>query len=177
MTNPPKQTEQELQGFLPAYQQATEFQSGEDQGQSGGSARTKPATKIIDFAVAKQLRRRKIYGWIFVADSNTSDYFVLAQVNFSKNNTNVGKLPLAIGNQTATSSLLQTSFVTVFITGGNSVQDCIGLYVTNPVNGQPSSVVLQPLYIYGEFDEISVDILQTRNITDCRIFLACLSSQ
>jgi hypothetical protein len=161
-----------LQGYAPVCQRLSEFQFGEQVGQSGGTAFNKAIDTGIDLSVQATLPRRKIYCWLYVYSTSTS-YLVNGNVVFYLNKSMVGKLPIANMGTTYPAS---NSFPMVFQSGGDNVQDCINLFISNNVNGQPDSISLQPLYIFGQFDEAKVILDKVINVNDMRIFLGILSS-
>lgn len=154
-----------LVGFDPVYSKVSDFQIGEAVSVAG------IRNEIISLSVPSNTRNRKIYAWLWCANSNAT-YYVKGRISFFKNQTPTGNLPVEMGGGNLT-----TSLASVCTSNGSNVQDCLGIYVANPTGTQPASMVLQPLYINGEFDRITFSITETLNVTNARVLLACISSQ
>jgi hypothetical protein len=164
-----------LQGFEAPAQSISDFQYGEK------TALQSPKSEWIVLNVPTELQARKIYLWLWADASSSTDYFVQGVISFWKNGGKIGSMPVAVG-ALPSSGPLTVSLATVGVTGGNASQDSMGLYVANPQGSQPSTVILQPLYIVGVCDQIKLDIQQIRNISNTtglgiRAFLGAISSQ
>jgi len=173
-------TLQEPNGFqggnFPAYSTVSDFQFNEF------TAQQTPAQDLIKLPVNRNLTRRKIYGWIWADTTNSADFWAKGEIRFYSLASQIGSLPLQIGSGSGLNAGLKSSLPTVCTTGGAAFADCIGLYVANPVNSQPSAVTLQPLYINGEIDEIRFSLTDVRNISTTagqgvRAWLGVISSQ
>ena len=156
----------ELTGYEPTYQRVSDFQFGEIQTLAG------PRENVIDLAVPEQTPSRKIYCWIWAANSN-SNWWVRGFINFYLAQSFMGQLPVAIGGGTFGNQSLPS----VCTTNGSNVQDCLGVYVVNPTGSQPTSLILQPLYIVGQFDRLTLSVKDASGISSIRAMLACISSQ
>lgn len=162
----PTPTAAEKIGFMPTYQRVSDFQFNEIAGLTGIKE------NAIDFAVPSQTKSRKIYAWIWAHNTGT-DYFVKGLINFYSSQSFMGSLPVGIGG----GNLGNMSIASVCTTNGSNVQDCLGIFLANPTGTQPSSLILQPLYIQGEFDRITFSIRETLAVDNIRCLLACVSSQ
>lgn len=164
-------------GLAPAYSTVSDFQYAEFQAQQVA------AQDIIKIPLNRNLTRRKIYAWVWCDSTNTLDYWAKGQLTFYNQNSQVGQLPISSANGGANGGTpLKTSLPTVCTSGGASFSDCIGIYVGNPIGTQPTSIVLQPLYITGEVDEIRFSLVDLRNISTTaglgvRVWLGVISSQ
>lgn len=167
-----------LTGYAPVFQQAGEFQFGECLGSAGppGTPYRGGSPTGISLQVSAFLPRRKIYGWMYINPAANTPYFAKCFVNFFSNGSAVGKLPFAFAYQTYAGQNIDQSAPAVLTTGNTTVQDSITLYVYNAVLGQPSSVILQPFYLYGTFDNVTVTFDSGNNINDLRIWLGVFST-
>lgn len=129
---------------------------------------------LCNCIINSNLRRRKIYAWIYAQPSVGTACYVKANIVFFRNGSQLGRIP--IGVSAASPAGLQQSLLNVCTTGGTPVSDSAGLYVATPVDQQPVSILLQPQYIYGEFDQANMEILETNNVTYCRLMLAIISN-
>jgi hypothetical protein len=160
------------QGFYPVSQQVADFQYGELRGYSANSVNySRLGTTGIDFFPSAALFRRKVYGWISCEFS--SNGICACSLQFLFNKSIVGKLPLATAN---IPTLSLNSWPSLFTTSTQSVQDALLLSVSNPVYNQGSTVILQPCYLYGKFDEVIVNVDTIQNVTDIRIWVGVVSS-
>ena len=160
------------QGAMPTYQQINEFACGE----CGGF--NVPRSNAIQFGVTKLLTRRKIYGWLWADVSDTTNFWVIGSILFTANNSPSGKLSIATASGTNVLSALSASLSSVLVSGGIAVQDSIGLFIAKPTGSEPSSVILQPLYCDGEFDQMALNIdLVGPNVTNIRAWLGIISGQ
>lgn len=165
------QDQKPLYGHLPSFEPVSEFIAGEVI-----SSALKVSQDIIKLDVTRTLFNRKLYGWIWAANS-AADYYLKAEFAFFANGNLAGKLPLAVANASVGGTVFAQSIATVCITQSTAVQDSIGIFPTNPAAGQPASLVLQPLYISGEFDQIRVSVLDAKNVTTWRVYAAVISSK
>lgn len=154
-----------LEGFAPTYQRVSDFQFGDM------VTFTSVAQEVISLNVPQKTPNRKIYAWLWVNNSQ-STYYAKGVITFYRDNSKMGQLPICIGGGTLTQSL-----ASVCTTSGSNVQDCLGVYLANPTGTQPTSLILQPLYIYGEFDRLTFAVTDISNVTSMRALLACTSSQ
>ena len=154
-----------LVGYDPVYSKVSDFQIGEAVSVSG------IRNEIISLSVPSNTRNRKIYAWLWCANTNAT-FYVKGRISFFKNQTQTGNLPVEMGGGSLTASL-----ASVCTSNGSNVQDCLGIYVSNPTGTQPASMVLQPLYINGEFDKLTFSVTEILNVTSIRALLACVSSQ
>lgn len=159
---------------LPDESSFCDFQQNEVQnttvgGAQGGSARV----GLCQVFVPSNLKRRKIFCWVWVLNGNS---YIRAKINFSLNGSIVGSLPVSGLNNTPPG--LNESLINVCTTGGTAVGDTLGLYIANPADGQPTSLTLQPQYVYGEFDSASIQITDAILGTGgyARFFLGILSN-
>jgi hypothetical protein len=157
--------QQGLQGFDPAFVAVSDFQSGED------VVIDTPTENCIELSTPTGLTSRKIYCWLWAGNTG-ANYLVRGEIVFYKNNSQVGRLPMSLGGGT-----LRQTITAVCLSGGLSVQDCLGIYLANPTGTQPASAVLQPLYLTGEFDRVVFAVREMVNVTTARAFLACISSR
>ena len=152
-------------GVAPAYQQVSDFQFGEMLSATG------VVENAIDFQVPANMPTRKIYAWLWAANA-TANWYVKGQIGFWRQQSALGSLPLQIGGGTFGTQTL----VSVCTSAGQNVQDCLGIYVSNPTGTQPASIILQPLYINGEFDRMTFSVVDALNINTIRALVACISS-
>lgn len=157
-----------IQGFAPVFQQVADFAFGEVPGASGGTAYNNTGLTKIDFFTPKGLVRRKVYGYISISGTAC-----VARIQFLLNKSNVGSLPLIAG---VSPNGLGTSLASLFSVTTTAIQDSINLILNNPVNGQVTSNILNPLYINGVFDEVQVFIDRTVALTDVRIWVGVVSN-
>ncbi len=129
-----------------------------------------PTPNCIDFSVPYSLLTRKIYAWIFATTSG-ANWWVKAQIGFWRQQSALGSLPLSIGGGTFGNQ----SLVSVCTSNGQNVQDCLGVYIANPPTGV-TSLTLQPLYITGQFDRMTLSITDANGVTSIRGLMACISS-
>jgi hypothetical protein len=165
-----------LPGAAPAYSTVSDFSYAEF------TAQQTAAQDILKISVNRNLQKRKIYCWIWADTSNTQDFWAKATLNFYNQFSQIGSLPISIGVSFGANAPMKASLPTVCTSGGASVGDCIGIYVASPVNNQPSAVVIQPLYLYGEIDEVRFSLIDVRNISTTagygvRAWLGVMSSQ
>ncbi len=165
-----KDTDQTIQGVAPSYQLVSDFQYGEC-GQNAGAVLNGVTPNAITLQVPANMTSRKIYAWLYCANSS-SNYYVTGTISFYKGSSFLGSLPLSIGGGTFGNA----SLVAVCTSNGQNVQDCLGVCVANPTGSQPTSLVLQPLYINGQFDIVTFNITGVLGITSIRALLACISS-
>jgi hypothetical protein len=172
----PIQATPTIQGFDPVVQSVSDFQQGEIQ------AVQRPKSDAIKLALPINLLRRKVYAWIWADVTNASDFWAKGSIQFYKNNSRIGSMPIAVANGTSISAPGTSSIPTVCTSGGIGGTDTIGLYIANPQGSQPASVILQPLYLYGQVDEVRFNLDEVRNISTTsglgvRCWLAVISSQ
>ena len=156
----------ELQGYAPTYQRVSDFQFNE------AISLTGIKENAIDLSVPEQTPNRKIYAWLW-ANNSGSNYWVRGLINFYAGQSFMGSLPVCIGG----GSFGNQSLASVCTTNGANVQDCLGVYLANPTGSQPATLILQPLYITGAFDRLTLTIKEASGVTTMRAFLACVSSQ
>ncbi len=165
-----------LQGYDPVFQTVSDFQQGEFQGVQT------PKINAIKLNVSAELQRRKVYCWLWADVTNASDYWAQGVITFHSNNTKVGEMPVSVAIASLAQSPLSNSLPTVCTSGGSGGLDTIGLFICNPQGGQPASVSLQPLYLYGKIDEIRFSLNSVRNVSTTaglgvRCWLGVISSQ
>ena len=153
-------------GFAPV----SDFQFGEVK------STAVPGSDLIKLPALRDLPNRKLYGWIWAANSAT-DFYAKAEFAFYSHNSLAGRLPFAVANSDVASSKMSQSVPTVCVVQAGAVQDSLALYISNPLAAQPVSVILQPLYIYGEFDEIRISLTEILNVTNVRLWAGCISSK
>jgi hypothetical protein len=158
-------TDQTSYGVSPAYQQVSDFQFGEAPSLTG------VCNNAIDISVPYSMASRKLYAWLWAQNSGTN-WWVKGSINFWRQQSALGSLPLSIGG----GSFGAQSLVTVCTSNGQNVQDCLGVYVANQTGSQPSSLVLQPLYINGAFDRITFSVSDANSVSAIRALIACVSS-
>lgn len=160
-----------LQGFDPVYTKVSDFQFGEKIAFAG------PVQNVIDLSVNANTPNRKIYAWLWAATTTTTTPFaVQGIITFYKGNSQAGTMPLSIG----LGSAVTQSLPSVCTTNGTNVQDCLGVFLASATGTQPASIILQPLYIYGIFDRLTLSIQNTTGTTGAtplRAMLAVISSQ
>ncbi len=154
-------------GVAPAYQQVSDFQCGEAPALGGVVAANCIDITSLPFSMPK----RKLYAWLWAANGG-SNWMVQATINFFRQQSALGSLPMCIGGGTWGSQ----SLASVCSANGQNVQDCLGIYVANPTGTQPATLILQPLYITGQFDRITLSIANAQGVTAIRALLACISS-
>jgi hypothetical protein len=162
-----------IEGYAPVVQQVSDFQVGELRGYSlNTTAFARTGDTGIDLSCNAQLRRRKVYAYINC--DFTAAGICACSVVFYYNHSKVGSLPLAQGNG---ATVTNASSPSLFTAGTYSVQDSLQLYLINPVLNQVANNLLQPLYIWGKFDEAKVNVDFIQNVFDIRIWLGIISSQ
>lgn len=161
----PLNTDLSKVGIAPAYQQVSDFQFGEL------LAGTGIAQNCIDFSVPETMLTRKIYGWLW-GNNSAANWYIKGQIGFWRQQSALGSLPLCIGGGTFGNQ----SLVSVCTANGQNVQDCIGIYVANQTGTQPATLILQPLYINGQFDRMTFSVIDVLNVSAVRALLACVSS-
>ena len=154
-----------LQGYAPVFVAVSDFQDGE-------ISLTSPRNGGISLLVPANTPNRKIYCWLWVNNS-AANYYAKGWINFFKGTSPVGKLPVSIGGGTG----LAQSLPSVCTANGSNIQDCIGVYLSNPTGTQPASLILQPLYISGIFDRMTFDLPDMVNVSAARVYMAVISSQ
>ena len=155
-----------LTGFDPVYQKVSDFQFGEKIAFSG------PAQNLITLSVPANTPNRKIYAWLWA--SAAANFLVQGVITFYVGQSPMGALPVSIAGGT----FGQQSVASVCTTNGSNVQDCLGVYLTQTTGNQPASLILQPLYLYGNFDSLTFSVInQPLGVTSMRALLACISSQ
>jgi hypothetical protein len=149
-----------LIGFTPPDEQVTEFVSGEFvalQGMRIGA---------LQLQVSQQLAARRLYLWLWADVTAATDFYVQGGINFFLRGQRAGpSMPIGLANMSAGTTPQGSSIPCVLTSGGQSVEDSIGLYIYSPVNGQPFNVILQPLNVVGVFDSVTLDITAVRNIS------------
>ena len=166
---------QGVEGFQPVAQSVSDF----TQGEIIALQTIKP--DAIKISVSSELTRRKLYLWLWADASVAGDFFVKGQLQFYKNGSQLGVMPVAIG-VLPSGGTQQVSLASVCVTGGQAGLDSMGLYVGNPQGSQPATVIMQPQYINGVIDEIRFSVLEIKNVTNTagqgiRAWLGCISSQ
>ena len=157
-------------GTIPAFEPISDFQQGEIR------SLARVESDVIKLPVPKKLSRRKLYGWIWAATSN-AEYWAKAEFAFYNNNSIAGKLPLAVASASADSLVFLESIPTICVVQSVAVQDSLGIYVGQPAAGQPTNLILQPLYFTGEIDEVRVSLLSIKNVTAVRLYAAIISAK
>ena len=138
----------------------------------------KQNSNVLTLTVPLDLKRRKIYAWLYVKPSNAADYFCDCRLNFFFGTSPMGFLPLRVGISDGTAnSSVQNSLVSAFTTQGTANADSLGIYVGNQNGTEPASLSLQPLYVFGAFDRVVLECKDLRNVTYFRTFAAVISSQ
>jgi len=165
-TQTPPQT---IQGSAPAYQLVSDYQYGEV------LSVTTRSERVISLSLPVQLRRRKIYCWVWANNSQT-DFYIDARIIFWRNNSKLGSLPISLAQSQGGSTAVTRSRASIAVTQGAAVQDSLGLYVANPATGQPSTIIMQPLYIVGEIDEATISVDEIYKVTSARYYLGIVSS-
>ena len=168
-TSPASGTLQKI-GSIPAYQQISDFQSAELQ---IGSF---PGNNLISVSVPRNLAKRKIYHWIWALPTSGTNYLLKGSLVFFNQGAKVGTMPLSVGVCPIANGAYQQTQVTVCNVLGASMADSIGIYPANPSGGQPSSLVLQPLYLEGEIDEVRTSISVQTNVSVYRLWIGVISS-
>ncbi len=134
-----------------------------------------PARNVIDFGLVASLRRRKLYAYLFVNPAAGTEYMCKCDIDFYRNFTKIGTLPLNANLSTGT-NIVET-VVAAALAGGNAERDCIAIYLSNPVNGQVASNILQPQNLMIEADRVTVSVNVLTTITNIRLWIGVLSSE
>ena len=154
------------QGFAPVFQLVSDFQFAENQKFTAAQG-----NDILRLQVPAGNLRRKLYCWLY-ANASGGTYSATGEISFWNQESACGKLPMSVGG----GNFGNQSLISVCTANGSNVQDCIGMFVANQADSQPSSLILQPFYIDGDFDRVSFSLLSTTtNITYIRVFLAMVS--
>ncbi len=168
---------------LPVNEPATDFQYGEMAPMisplvpnlSGFPVLTQNKA-VIELHPARDLKRRKLYVWLWADSSSMGNWFVRGHIDLLSGSSKLSVLPVAIGP--ALNSTYNGVFLTAGIagsvpmcgmTGGVITEDTILLTVgtvltlennASPLTTQtqPSQVVLQPFNIYGQLDGVVLNI-------------------
>jgi hypothetical protein len=139
---------------------------------------TKAKSDVLVLTVPLDLTRRKIYAWLYVSPSNSSDYFCDCRLNFFKGTSPMSYLPLRVGiSNGAANTVVPNSLVSAFTSAGTANADSLGVFVGNQQGSEPNSLSLQPLYIYGEFDRVVLECKELKNVTYFRTFAGVISSR
>lgn len=133
-------------------------------------------------SVPRNLTKRKIYAWVFAGGASaTVDWILKASLVLSQGGSVVSKIPISLAGSAGTGSTITQSVETVCVSGGNAGVDAIGIYVGQPItgDGQPLKLILQPFYVTGEIDQVSIvmDDWTYAEINYVRTYLAVVSSQ
>lgn len=139
------------------------------------------ARQFISFGIVESLRRRKIYAYLWANTGAATDYAVQADIEFWRQDSLVGSLPLGLALSAASAAIAQ-DVPNCFPSGGNVVDDSIAIYLAQPTAGQPNSVILQPQYVIVSADKVTVSFNKSwigigASVTAARCFVGVLSSE
>jgi hypothetical protein len=137
---------------------------------TGGAAGGSANSGLCAVSLPSNLKRRKIYAWIYVKDANA---YVKAQINFYRNGSPVGSVPISLAGGTVA---LNETLINVCTTGGTSITDTIAAFISNPVDTQPQAITLQPQYLYGEMDKADISITDKSGVSYVRLLLVIISN-
>jgi len=134
------------------------------------------ANNVIECPVDYQLRYRKIYAYLFTTASTATDYLVQCQIQFWRNGSMVGWLPLHDQVSPAGGGVSgNEDWVTIFVSGGLVFPDSIGLNLGTPAGAQAAANIVQPQCVYSGADKITVSVIKLINVTSVRLWLGVLS--
>jgi hypothetical protein len=155
-----------------SYQAECDFSYGEC------LACASPQRDIIVLQVPRQLKRRKLYLWLYVTTALT-DYAIVGEIAFYFTQTKIGSLPIsATLSKTGGGSIVPATTPCICSgAGGTSTQNTVTIYPSNPVNAGQQSVNLQPVSIQATCDEIHLSLTSfTAGTLSVRAWLGCLSN-
>lgn len=158
----------------------TEFIFGETQ-----PPRQDLALDCIKINVTRQLTRRKLYCYLFYGGDATAQTWLKARVDFYRDTTNVGSVPVSLGNGSVpltgiSSSLACVTSAVSVSTGSPPVADAITVYLANQGAGSTVyTVALLPTYVNGEIDEARLSFVEQSpiGVSQKYAFLALASSR
>ena len=128
------------------------------------------ADNVIDFSVARNLTKRRVFAYIFAA-APTNPAWIEGVVRFWLNGSVVAELPVEYSLQPATSQ----SRLTPFRSGGQS-DDALIAYLAGGLVGEFSVVGINPVNLAGEIDQVTVSVKTVSGVTGYRIICAVESS-
>jgi hypothetical protein len=123
-------------------------------------------TAIIDLPLSAVLSYRKLYAYLTATNTN-ANYAARLVIEFWRNYTKVGELPLATTGGTVSGEAIPT----VFCGGGNAGPDTLALF-----NLAGDKVLLQPQYIHAEIDRVTVTIRSLVACSDVSAWVGVISS-
>lgn len=166
-------------GFANYHSPVVEYVQAEIQhATSAGVAR-----KILELPVSKGLRRRKLYGHLFAGakvDPTTTTYFLRAEIVILLNNAVVGgPLPFEVGQIYGVARTTK-SLATVLCSTNTPVPDCLVVNYSVPFSTAfqtaPTFSLLTPFHFEGECDLIIINIIESFNVDEYKMFIACASN-
>lgn len=127
--------------------------------------------------VPLRLQERRIYLYMEVKQSAAAQFLAWADVVAYKGGSPVGNFPAKLADFTGVTPGRSVS--TLFNAGGSPVGDSLVLRLAQPFDPNVTSVVVQPLRVNGQFDQLAFSLngLSGTNLTGFRAYLACLSTQ
>jgi hypothetical protein len=160
-------------GLAPEATKGSQFRYGE------ATLVSVAKSSVIEFDIDSTLRNRKVYGLIMSNPSNATDYAAYVDIEFYRENSKIGVLPLNDAISGAAAGIITESVPSIFVaaTPGSITPDLIQLNIALPVNGQPSAVVIAPQCLVISADFVRVNVRRLLNITGIRLWLGIISSE
>jgi hypothetical protein len=133
--------------------------------------------EIINLNVPLNLAERRIFLYLEVNQSSSAAFFLGCDIRTKRGGTVNGIFPATISD--FTSQTPNQSIESLFNAGGSPVGDSCVLRLAQPFDSTVPSVVIQPLRINAEIDEIVLDVnsVSGLTLTGWRAFLGCLSTK
>lgn len=142
------------------------------------AAETNKKLEAVVLKVAPGLTERRIYLYASAKRGTNSDWYRLdLEVVLRRNGTPIATLPATVANHSGNQPSKSTA--TAFLGGGSPIQESIQVTIANPFGIDPNSVVLQPMKISAEADEVVLNMTgYTGNSPQgWRAIIGCLSTR
>ena len=143
---------------------ATDFKCGQSPAISGGISGRR---FIVDLGLVDHLAYRKIYAYLSITNAS-DDYFARLRIEFWRQNTLVGWLPLAGAGGNNTGDFVPS----VCVAGGVVTDDSIGLILNDG-----TAIICQPHHIHTWIDRVTVSVETAVNCTSLYVWLGVISSK
>jgi hypothetical protein len=129
---------------------------------------------LLRLPVPLQLTERRIYVYLEVIVATT--YVCEAKVVAYRAGRPVGEFPATIADFTGLTNINQ-SVASLFNAGGSPVGDSLVLRLAGAFVSANQSIVIQPLRLNAEIDELRFGLFSGAGPTGYRAYLACLSTR
>ena len=133
---------------------------------------------IFNFAVPLDSVNRGLYGYVYyTATSGSTLSQCIIDVEFFRNNSVVGSIPLSSANDpnSSTAPNYARSIPSLLVASSMAMENSIVLSLAGQMSGEAKQVVLHRQSVQASIDGIGVKISSLMNISGLRIWVGCIS--